>query len=59
MISHADVGYAQKGEGDYGDVSPVPLGSKESHDPPTVSGWLRAKFLHSIMNYHKMSEMKV
>jgi len=59
MISHADVGYAQKGEGDYGDVSPVPLGSKESHDPPTVSGWLRAKSLHSIMNDHKMSEMKV
>ncbi|WP_278465761.1 hypothetical protein [Saccharolobus islandicus] len=59
MISHADVGYAQKGEGDYGDVSPVPLGSKESHDPPTVSGWLRAKSLHSIMNDHKMIEMKV
>jgi len=59
MISHTDVGYAQKGEGDYGDVSPVPLGSKESHDPPTVSGWLRAKSLHSIMNYHKMIEMKV
>jgi len=37
MISHADVGYAQKGGGDYGDVSPVPLGSKESHDPPTVT----------------------
>jgi len=42
-----------------GDVSPVPLGSKESHDPPTVSGWLRAKSLHSIMNDHKMIEMKV
>jgi putative transposase len=42
-----------------GDVSPVPLGSKESHDPPTVSGWLRAKSLHSIMNEHKMIEMKV
>ena len=26
----------QKGGSDYGDVSPVPLGSKESHDPPTV-----------------------
>jgi len=37
-----------------GDVSPVPLGSKESHDPPTVSRWLRAKSLHSIM-----IEMKV
>ncbi len=36
MTSHADVGYAQKGEGDCGDVSPVPLGSKESHDSPTV-----------------------
>jgi len=57
MISHADVGYAQKGEGDYGDVSPVPLGSKESHDPPIR--WLRAKYLHSIMNEHKMIEMKV
>jgi len=44
-----------------GDVSPVPLGSKESHDPPTLrSGrWLRAKSLRSIMNEHKMSEMKV
>jgi len=42
-----------------GDVSPVPLGSKESHDPPTVSRWLRAKSLHSIMNEHKMIEMKV
>jgi hypothetical protein len=59
MISHTDVGYAQKGEGDYRDVSPVPLGSKESHDPPTLSGWLRAKSLHSIMIEHKMIEMKV
>jgi len=40
-----------------GDVSPVPLGSKESHDPPIR--WLRAKSLHSIMNEHKMIEMKV
>jgi hypothetical protein len=32
------MGYAQKGGSDYGDVSPVPLGSKESHDPPTVGG---------------------
>nr|WP_252973013.1 transposase [Saccharolobus solfataricus] len=40
-----------------GDVSPVPLGSKESHDPP--KRWLRAKSLHSIMNDHKMIEMKV
>jgi len=38
-----------------GDVSPVPLGSKESHDPQ----WLRAKSLHSIMNERKMIEMKV
>ncbi len=52
MTPHADVGYAQKGERDCGDVSPVPLGSKESHDP-----W--AKSLHSIMNEHKMIEMKV
>jgi hypothetical protein len=59
MISHADVGYAQKGEGDCRDVSPVLLGSKESHDPLTVSRWLRAKSLRSIMNEHKMSEMKV
>ena len=57
MISHTDVGYAQKGEGDYWDVSPVPLGSKESHDPPKRG--LRAKSLHSIMIDHKMSEMKV
>jgi putative transposase len=44
-----------------GDVSPVPLGSKESHDPPTVKfgRWLRAKSLHSIMIEDKMSEMKV
>jgi len=43
------------------DVSPVPLGSKESHDPPTVKlgRWLRAKSLHSIIIEHKMSEIKV
>ena len=58
-FSRCDVGYAQKGGRDYGDVTPVPLGSKESHDPPTVSGWLRAKSLHSIMNEHKMIEMIV
>ncbi|WCM36703.1 hypothetical protein GO599_03805 [Sulfolobus islandicus] len=59
MNSHADVGNAQKGERDCRDVSPVPLGSKESHDPPTVKfgRWLRAKSLHSIMNDHEMSEM--
>ncbi|WP_337721211.1 hypothetical protein [Stygiolobus sp. CP859M] len=28
----------QKGGSDYGDASPMPLSSKESHDPPTVSG---------------------
>jgi len=28
------------------DECPVPLGSRESHDPPTVSRWLRAKSLH-------------
>ncbi|MEJ2775628.1 hypothetical protein WIW90_05255 [Sulfolobaceae archaeon RB850M] len=54
MISHTDVGYAQKGGSDYGDVSPVPL---ESHDSP--KRWLRAKSLHSTMNEDKMSEMKV
>jgi len=59
MISHTDVGYAQKGGSDYGDASPVPLSSKESHDPLTVSRWLRAKSLHSIMNEDKMIEMKV
>ena len=35
---HTDVGYAQKGGSDCGDVSSVPLGSKESHDPPVVEG---------------------
>jgi len=59
MTSHTDVGYAQKGGSDCRDVSPVPFGSKESHDPPTLSGWLRAKSLHSIMNEHKMNEMIV
>jgi len=38
MISHTDVGYAQKGGSDCRDVSPVPLGSKESHDPLVVEG---------------------
>ncbi|MGC9047408.1 MAG: hypothetical protein ACP5I6_01880 [Caldisphaera sp.] len=61
MTSHTDVGYAQKGEGKSGDVSPAPLSSKESHDPPTVKlgRWLRAKSLRSIMNEDKMIEMKV
>ncbi|QXJ34957.1 ISC1913 family transposase, Second ORF [Saccharolobus shibatae] len=36
MTPHADMGYAQKGESS-GDASPVPLGSKESHDPPTIN----------------------
>ena len=53
-----DVGYAQKGGSDCRDVSPLPLDSKESHDPPTVSRWLRAKSLYSIMIEHKMSEMR-
>ena len=57
MISHTDVGYAQKDGSDYGDVRPVPLVSKESHGPP--KRWLRAKPLHSIMNEHKIIEMKV
>jgi hypothetical protein len=61
MISHTDVGVTQEGGSDCRDVSPVPLGSKESHDPTTVKfgRWLRAKSLHSIMNEHKMIEMKV
>ncbi|BCU67211.1 hypothetical protein HS7_06480 [Sulfolobales archaeon HS-7] len=44
-----------------GHVRPVPLGSEESHDPPTVrlGRWLRAKSLHSIMIEDKMIEMKV
>jgi putative transposase len=44
-----------------GDVSPVPLGSKESHDPPAVKlgRWSRAKSLRSIMIERKMIEMKV
>jgi len=42
------------------DVSPVPLGSKESHDPPAVKlgRWLRAKSLRSITIERKMSEMR-
>jgi len=50
-----------KGVGVIWDVSLVPLGSKESRDPPTVKAgrWLRAKSLHSIMIEHKMSEIKV
>ncbi|PVU73933.1 hypothetical protein DDW07_00595 [Acidilobus sp. SCGC AC-742_E15] len=60
MTSRADVGYAQKGWSDCGDVSPVPLGSKESHDPPAVKlgRWLRAKPLRLIMIERKMSEMR-
>jgi IS605 OrfB family transposase len=44
-----------------GDVSPVPLGSKESHDPPTIKfgRWSRAKSLHSITIERKMIEMRV
>ncbi|EHP70470.1 hypothetical protein MetMK1DRAFT_00009730 [Metallosphaera yellowstonensis MK1] len=55
------VGYAQKGGRDCRDVSPVPLGSKESRDPLTLKSvrLLMAKSLHSIMIEHKMSEMKV
>jgi len=52
-----DVGSAQKRGRDCRDVSPLPLGSKESRDPPTLKGrWLRAKFLHSIMIEDKMSD---
>jgi len=35
-------------------VSPVPFMSKESHDPPTVSRWLRVKSLHLIVIEDKM-----
>ncbi|WP_196770239.1 hypothetical protein [Stygiolobus azoricus] len=35
----------------HGDVSPVPLGSKETHDQ--LGRWLRAKSLHLIMSEHK------
>ncbi|QXJ34818.1 hypothetical protein [Saccharolobus shibatae] len=62
MIPYADVGYAQKDEGENcGDVSPVPLGSNESHDPSTIKlgRWLRAKSLYLIMIEDKKSEMKV
>ncbi|QGR19132.1 hypothetical protein D1868_03500 [Stygiolobus azoricus] len=38
-----------------GDVSHMPFGSKETHDPP--DRWLRAKSLHLIMS--EMIEMKV
>jgi hypothetical protein len=51
--------FAKGGRKRAGDVTPVPLGSKESHDPPTTSGWLRAKSLHLIMIEDKMIEMKV
>ncbi|WP_245544525.1 hypothetical protein [Metallosphaera yellowstonensis] len=42
------------------DLSLVPIGSEESHDPPTVKAgkWLRAKSPHSIMIEHKVSEMR-
>jgi hypothetical protein len=55
------VGSAQKGGRDCRDVSPVPLGSKEFRNPPTLKSdrLLRAKSLHCIMNEHKMSEIKV
>ncbi|ADX83787.1 hypothetical protein [Saccharolobus islandicus] len=46
---------------DYRDVRPVPLDSKESHDPHVIkmSVWSRAKSLHLIMIEDKMSGMKV
>ncbi|WP_168065169.1 hypothetical protein [Sulfolobus sp. S-194] len=55
MIHHIYASYAQKSEADNEDASPVPLGSRESHDPPIVKfgRWLRAKSLHSIMNEDK------
>jgi putative transposase len=37
-----------------GDVSFMPFMSKESHDPPTVSRWLRVKSLHLIVIEDKM-----
>ena len=57
MASHS-MWAKPKGVGVIWDVSPVPLGSKEPRDPPTLSRWLRAKSLHSIMIEHKMSEMR-
>ena len=42
-----------------GDVSPVPFMSKESHDPPTVSRWLRVKSPHLIVIEDKVIEMRV
>jgi len=61
MISHTDVGVTQEGGSDCRDVSPGPLGSKESHDQPTVKfgWWLRTKSLLSTINEHKMIEMRV
>jgi len=59
MISHTEVDFTQKGGSDCEDMNLVSLGSKEFHDPPTVSGWLRAESLYSTMNKHKKIEMKV
>ena len=44
-----------------GNVTPMPLGSKESHDPPVLrrGRWLRAKSLHLTVNGREMSGMKV
>ncbi|WP_269113081.1 hypothetical protein [Sulfolobus acidocaldarius] len=42
-------------------MSPMPLGSKESHDPLTVrlGEWLRAKSLHLTLNVNRMMGMTV
>jgi len=55
-----DVGSTQRGESDSRYVSPAQLGSKESHDPPTLKlgRWLRVESLHSIVNEDKMSGQK-
>ena len=43
-----------------GDVTPVPLGSKESHDPPVLrrGRWSRAKSLRLTVIEHKLIRMK-
>ncbi len=58
---HRDVVALYNLLGKAGDVSPVPLGSKESHDPPTLrlGRWLRAKSLHLTLNFNKMMGMTV
>jgi len=56
-----DVGSTQRGESDSRYVSSAQLGSKESHDPPTLKlgRWLRVESLHSIVNESEMIGMRV